>query len=134
MKMSMMLLGGIGSILVGLPYVFHAFGPIEAEVVTWGRLSLYLGIGLILLLIGIGRSNGRVAKVFLSLGYTGLALFQMLPILLWFAFHGSGISDGSPSNAFVAHWSYSLPHLAILIMSLVVLYQLWWLPAPSRSY
>ena len=109
MKMLIMLVGSIGTILLGLPYVFHAFGPTEAEVVTWGRLSLYLGTGLILLSIGIGRSNGRAAKVFLSLGYISLALFQVLPILLWFVFLGSGISDGSPSSAFVAHWLYSIP-------------------------
>ena len=133
MKMLIMLVGGIGTILLGLPYVLHAFGPTEAEVVTWGRLSLYLGTVLILLSIGIARSDGRAAKLFLSLGYTGLALFQVLPILLWFAFHGSGVSDGSPSSAFVAHWLYSIPHFALLIVSLVVLYQLWWLPAPSRT-
>ena len=134
MKMLIMLVGGIGTILLGLPYVFHAFGPTEAEVVTWGRLSLYFGTGLILLSIGIGRSNERVAKVFLSLGYTSLALFQMLPLVLWLVFDGSGISDGSPSSAFVAQWLYSIPHLALLIVSLIVLYQLWWLPARSRTY
>ena len=133
MKMLIILVCGIGTILLGLLYVFHAFGPTEAEVVTWGRLSIYLGTGLILLSIGIGRSNGRAPKVFLSLGYTGLALFQVLPILLWFAFHGSGISDGSPSSAFVVHWLYSIPHLALLLVSLMVLYQLWWLPTHSHT-
>ena len=134
MRMLMMLACGIGAILLGLSYIFHTFGSTEAEVVTWGWISLFLGICLILLSIGIGRSKKRAAKVFLSLGYLGLALFQVVPILLWFAFHGSRISDGTPPSAFVAHWSYSIPHVAVLIFSLVVLYQLWWLPTHSAAH
>ena len=133
MKMLMMLVGGIGAILIGLPYIFHAFGPAEAEVVTWGWISVYMGASLMLLSIGIGRSNKRVAKIFLSLGYIGLGLFQVLPILLWFAFHGSGISDGAPQSAFVAHWLYSIPHVALLVVSLMVPYQLWRLPTHSPA-
>jgi hypothetical protein len=133
MTMLMMLIGGIGAILLGLPYIFHAFGSTEAEVVIWGRLSLYMGASLILLSLGIGRSNKKAAKVFLSLGYIGLALVQVVPILLWFAFHGSGISDGTPPSEFVAHWLYSLPHAALLVISLMVLYQLWWLPTHAPA-
>lgn len=128
MKMLMMLVGGLGAILLGLPYIFHAFGPTEAEVVTWGRISMYMGASLILLSIGIGHSITRAAKVFLSLGYIGLGLFQVLPILLWFTFHGSGISDGAPPSAFVAQWLYSIPHVALLVVSLMILYQLWRFP------
>ncbi|MEO7841319.1 MAG: hypothetical protein ABIU06_18410, partial [Anaerolineales bacterium] len=101
--------------------------------VTWGWISVYMGASLMLLSIGIGRSNKRVAKIFLSLGYIGLGLFQVLPILLWFAFHGSGISDGTPQSALVAHWLYSIPHVALLIVSLMVPYQLWWLPTHSPA-
>jgi len=134
MTMLIMLIGGIGAILLGLLYIFHAFGPTEAEVVIWGRLSLYMGASLILLSMGIGRSSKKAAKVFLSLGYIGLALFQVVPILLWFAFHSSGISDGAPPSAFVAHWSYSIPHAGLLVVSLMVLYQLWRLPTHSPAY
>ena len=132
--MLMMLIGGIGAILLGLLYIFRAFGPTEAEVVIWGWFSLYMGAGLFLLSLGIGRSNKKAAKVFLSLGYIGLALFQVVPILLWFAFHGSRISDGAPPSAFVAHWSYSIPHAGLLVVSLLVLYQLWRLPTHSPVY
>ena len=128
-----MLIGGIGAILLGLLYIFHAFGPTEAEVVIWGWLSLYMGASLILLSMGIGRSDKKAAKVFLSLGYIGLALFQVVPILLWFAFHGSGISDGAPPSTFVAHWSYSIPHVGLLVVSLMALYQLWRLPTHSPA-
>jgi hypothetical protein len=134
MKMLIMLTGGIGAVLLGLTYILHAFGPTEAEVVTWGRISLYLGVSLILLTIGLGRSYKRAAKFFLTLGYGGLALFQLFPILFWFAFHGSEISDGTPQSSFVAHWYYSIPHVALLMISLMVLYQLWRLPAYSPAY
>ena len=89
--MPMMLAGGIGAILLGLPYIFYGFGPTEAEVVTWGRISIYIGASLILLSIGIGHSHASAAKALLSLGYIGLGLIQLLPIFLWFTFHGSGI-------------------------------------------
>ena len=125
MKMPMMLAGGIGAILLGLSYIFYAFGPTEAEVVTWGWISLYMGTCLILLSFGIGRSKKRAAKVFLSLAYIGLALLQLVPLILWFTFHGSGISDGIPPSTFIAHWTYSIPHVALLIVRLVVLYQLY---------
>jgi hypothetical protein len=39
-RITAMLFGGIGAILLGLPYIFHAFGPTEAEVVIWGEVSL----------------------------------------------------------------------------------------------
>ena len=135
MTMLMMLIGGIGAILLGLPYIFHAFGPTEAEVILWGRLSLCIGASLLLLSLGFGRSHKWAAKVFLSIGFLGLALFQGFPILLWFAFHGLGISDGTPPSTFVAHWSYSIPHVALLIVSLMILYQLWWFPVrfPSQE-
>jgi len=134
MVILMMLIGGIGAILLGLPYIFHAFGPTETEVVLWGRLSVYIGASLTLLPITIGRSYHKVANFFLSLGYLGLALFQGLPILLWIAFHRSAISDGTPPSLFVAHWSYAIPHVALLVVSLMVLYQLWRQPTHSPAY
>jgi hypothetical protein len=134
MKMLMMLIGGIGAILLGLPYSFHAFGPTEAEVATWGRISIYMGAGLILLSVGTRHNSTRAAKALLSLGYSSLGLFQLLPILLWLAFHDSEISDGTPSSVFVAHWSYSIPHVALLVISLVILYQLWRLPTHLHAH
>jgi hypothetical protein len=123
-KMAVMLVGGIGAVLLGLPYIFHAFGPTEAEVVTWGEVSLYTGVVLVFLSAGIGHRNSRAAKVVLALGYIILALLQVPPVFLCFAFHGAGISDGTPPSTFVAHWWYSVPHLALLIASLMVLYYL----------
>lgn len=120
-----MLIGAVGAILLGLAYLLHAFGPTEAEVVTWGRISLFIGIVLVLLLVGLEYRHSVSIKVILGLGYAVLALLQVLPIFLWFAFDGTGISDGTPPSAFVAHWVYALPHLVLLSLSLVAFYRLY---------
>lgn len=120
-----MLIGAIGATLLGFPYFLNIFGSTEAEVAKWGIASSFTGAVLILLSIGIGRSDKRISKAILALGYIFLALLQVLPALLWFEFHGDGISDGTPPSAFVAHWGYSIPHLALLIVSIVVLYYLY---------
>ncbi len=116
-----MLIGGIGAVLLGVTYIFHAFGPTEAEVVTWGEVSLYTGIVLTLLSVGIGRSTKWIPRSILALGYLFLALLQVLPIFLWFTFHGTGISDGTPPSPFVAHWVYAIPHLVLLVIGIVVI-------------
>lgn len=120
-KVAVMLIGGVGAVLLGLPYIFHAFGPTEAEVVSWGEVSLYTGIGLTLLAVVIGRSAKKLFRGVLALGYLFLALLQVLPIYLWFTFHGTGISDGTPPSPFVAHWVYAIPHVVLLIVGLAVI-------------
>lgn len=97
-----MLAGAAGAALLGLPYILRAFGPTEAEVVAWGRVSLALGVTLLLLAVGLGRRS-RAARALLAAGFALAALLQVLPIFLWLLFHGTGISDGSPPSAFVAH-------------------------------
>lgn len=120
-KVIVMLIGSVGAILLGLPYIFHAFGPTEAEVVSWGEISLYTGVALTLLSIGIGHSTKRISRGILALGYLFLALLQVLPIFLWFTFHGTGISDGTPPSPFVAHWGYAIPHLVLLVIGIMVI-------------
>jgi len=114
------LLGSAGSIALGLTYVLHAFGPTEAEVVLWGRVSIYLGLAVVPLTVGAWRSHSRIIQGVAGLGWGIVALLQVPPVLLWFAFHGSGISDGTPPSTFVAHWAYSIPHLALLAASAVM--------------
>ena len=113
----LMLIAAGGSILLGLPHLLRAFGPTEAEVVSWGQVALLTGIALAALALLLWRSRRKLAQLVLSLGYGWLALLQVLPIALWILFHGSGISDGSPPSAFVAHWAYALPHLALFLLS-----------------
>ena len=115
-------LDGAGSIALGLAYVHHAFGPTEAEVVLWGQVSLWLGLTLLPLTVGFRHSKSRAVKGLLGLGWGIVALLQLPPILLWPAFHGSGISDGTPPSAFVAHWAYAIPHVAVLAASAAMMW------------
>jgi len=121
----LMIVGGVGAIIVGLPYIYRAFGPTEAEVVLWGKVSLYIGIVLILFSLMAGHKRaGTVIKPILGLGYSILSLLQVPPILLWFLFHGSGISDGTPPSSFVALWGYATPHIILLTICVFILYRL----------
>lgn len=119
-----MLAGAAGAALLGLPYLLRAFGPTEAEVVAWGRVSLALGVSLLLLVAALGRCPARAARALLAAGFALAVLLQVPPIVLWPLFHGTGISDGSPPSAFVAHWAYALPHLALLALSLGISWDL----------
>jgi len=121
-RMAFMLIGAVGAVSLGLPYILGAFGPTEAEVQIWGAVSSGTGVVLVLLCLGMRRSDKWVPKVVLALGYIFLALLQVLPTYLWFMFHGYGISDGTPPSAFVAHWGYSIPHIALFMVSIAVLY------------
>lgn len=87
-----------------------------------GVLSVGMGLVLGLLALACAWSERPAARAVLALGYGALALLQGLPIVLWFLFHGSGISDGSPPSSFVAHWGFSLPHIALLAVSLGVVH------------
>ncbi len=124
-------LSGAGPIALGLTYVLHAFGPTEAEVALWGRALICLGWALVPLTVGVWRSNSRFIKGIATLGWSIVVLLQIPPVLLWFAFHGSGISDGTPPSTFVAHWAYSIPHLAVLAASVAMVRNL--LSQPGRG-
>jgi len=114
-------LGGAGSISLGLAYILQTFGPTEAEVRLWGRVAICLGFALIPLTVRIRYGSPRVIKGVASLGWGIVALLQAPPILLWFTFHGSRISDGTPTSTFVAHWAYAIPHAAVLATSVSIL-------------
>ncbi len=123
-KLTLMVMVGVGSIVVGLPYMVGLFGPTEAEVGLWGLVACGLGLLLLLLAIFLGERPAVWAKIILAFGYFGLALLQLLPIILWFEFHGRGISDGTPSSWFTAHWLFALPHLLLLGGSLGLIFLL----------
>jgi len=57
----LMLAGGAGSILTGLPYVYRFFGPTEAEVVLWGTVSVYMGIAIIVSSLVLGYIGLKLA-------------------------------------------------------------------------
>lgn len=120
----LMVAGAVGAIILGFVYVFRAFGPTEAEVVLWGRVSVGLGIALGILALTVGAKRTKLCQFILGLGYAVLVLLQIPPTILWFAFHGSGISDGTPFSPFVAHWGYAIPHIILLAISVFTLYSI----------
>ena len=124
-------LGSAGSVSLGLAYVLQAFGPTEAEVRLWGQVAICLGFALAPLAVCIRHGSPRVLKGIAGLGWSTVALLQVLPILLWFTFHGSGISDGTPTSTFVAHWAYAIPHVAVLITSVSILCAICARPKPG---
>lgn len=118
------LAGSAGAIALGLLYIYRAFGPTEAEVVSWGRVSLYAGIALATLSLVAGCKPIRILKLVLGLVCLFLIVLQLPPIILWFAFHGSGISDRPPPSPFVAHWGYAVPHITVATISAFTLYSI----------
>lgn len=142
--------GGLGAAMLGLLYVNHAFGPTEAEVASWGQIAFYSGLAITLLSL-IVRRAGRgtttdpaaaagpsvgdgvvnLLRPLLALAASALALLQIPPAILWFLFHNSGISDGSPPSAFVAHWAYAIPHILVGALCLGAVYQLFRRPVPD---
>lgn len=121
---ALMFLVGAGSVLLGLPYLFHAFGPTEAEVAQWGLVSIYAGLVLWPLGLAMWRDGGSLTRVVAVPVHCVVAFLQIPPAFLWFAFHGSGISDGTPPSDFVAHWAFALPHVVLLALSGVVVFWL----------
>ena len=105
---------GIMSVIVGLIYAIGVYGETEAEVGYWGFFSIIIGAILVVLPNIIW--NERM-KDLLSFFIIFNAIIQMPAIILWFIFHGTGISDGSPPSLFIAHWGYSIPHILIFTMS-----------------
>ena len=117
-----MVAGAVGAIILGFVYIFRAFRPMEAEVVLWGEVSVGLGITLGILALTVGSKRTKLRRLILGLGYAVLVVLQIPPTILWFAFHGSGISDGTPPSPFVAHWGYAIPHIILLAISAFTLY------------
>lgn len=128
-NIALILLGSLGAIALGLPYVYisiyRALGPAEAEfydlVLLWGRVSLYTGIVLTIVSLAMGDRRGKPYKLVLALGYSVLMLLQLPPIYGWFAGHGYGISD-HPGCSFIIHWRYGIPHVILLAIGAIVLY------------
>jgi len=120
----LMAAGGLGAIMLGVLYICRVFGPVEAEVVLWGQVSLYMGIVLIAFSLAAGYKRMRIFTFILGLGYFLVMVLQLPPIVLWFAFHGFGISDGTPPSSFVAHWGYAIPHIILFLLSAFTLYHI----------
>ncbi|MFZ5353131.1 MAG: hypothetical protein ACOZCL_10475 [Bacillota bacterium] len=107
---------GVLSMSLGFTYLFGLYGPTESEVRTWGLIEAAIGLIIVLLGFTIGSKYFRsLLAVILSVN----VLLQILPTILWFSFHGYGISDGTPPSDFVARWYYSLPHIITGLLSIM---------------
>lgn len=119
----LMVTGAIGAVILGFVYIFRVYGPMEAEVTLWGKVSVGLGIALGILALTMGSKRTTLCQFALGVGYTALLVLQIPPIILWFAFHGSPPTD-NPLSPFVAHWGYAIPHLILFLLSVFTLYHI----------
>lgn len=116
------IIGAICSIFVSIPYIIYAYGPTEREVVYWGMFSFAWGV--ILLFLSISMNNRGISeKIVTYIGFFIIGLIQIPPIILWFTFHGYGISDYTPPSSFIAHWGYGMPHIIIFLICIAILYK-----------
>ena len=111
--------GGLGATALGLLYATYAFGPTEAEVAMWGTVAFFAGLAIVIGAAGLQVARPGALRLGIALLTGAVALLQGPPILLWFIFHGAGISDGSPHTPFVAHWAYALPHVIVAALCVV---------------
>lgn len=111
----------IFTILLGLTYVLGLYGTTEREVGIWGLVTSCVGVALVISHLFLNRFIGRIIITILLIY---LVLSQTIPISMWFAFHGHGISDGTPRATFIAHWGYSIPHITVFIISIYNLFRL----------
>jgi len=108
------LITGIISIMLGYSYSHELYGTTEAEVEQWGYSAQVLGFIMICLIFNAKWEFFSKLLLYLNM------LIQIPPIILWFIFHGSIITDWTYSP-FIAHWALSIPHILIFILCLVLL-------------
>jgi hypothetical protein len=121
----------IGTILLGYSYAHEWYGRLESEVQYWGYLSEALG--LILLILILPRFKGVIlTKVILFM----CLIVNIPPIILWFIFHGSRITDAPPtiSDQFIAHWAFSVPHVILVAMCVYLLKLIKWDPTSRLQF
>ncbi len=105
---------GIITIMLGYSYSHELYGTLEAEVEQWGYVAQVLGF------IVVGLIFNTKWGIFTRLVLYLNMLIQIPPIILWFIFHGSSITDWTYSP-FIAHWAFSIPHILVFILCLELL-------------
>jgi len=119
-----MVLGGAGSVLLGLPYILEVFGPTESIVALWGQVSVFIGVLLVISALTLRSVDVRINRFILALEFFILALLQIPPTFLWIELRGHGISDLPYPDQFIAHWGYSIPHMILFLDAILVVYGL----------
>lgn len=117
--------GGLGTLLLGLPYIYRVFGPQEADVYSWGYLSLFTGLISLAITILTRNRDSRVFRSILGAIFVVTAIIQIPPIAAWSLLHGHlSLTDTPLEGAFRVHWAYSTPHIVVLILSAIALIKL----------
>lgn len=113
-------LSGAGAVMMGMPYLLRLFGPTEVEVAQWGRLCVAAGMYQFGVGVSLKLLSPDARRSMVGLGALLIAVLQVLPIVLWFGFHGTPILDGTPQGGFEAHWAFSFPHVALCALGLAL--------------
>ncbi|MEG6615751.1 hypothetical protein V6C27_04825 [Peptococcaceae bacterium 1198_IL3148] len=119
--MRLMLVGSIGSSLLGLPYVCQLF-EVNSGLMQWGIFSIFIG----LLLIGTSVTwdlTHKTTKYLLAIEFSLLSILQLVPIYYWFVAQPQAMAVTTFTNA-VSNFGYTLPHFVLLFIGVLVVYRL----------
>ena len=116
----------IVSILISLPYLFYNFGTDANEsTITFGVGSLILGLILILAKFIEKYSKTKEFEILTTNSILSnlalLAIIQIVPSILWFMFNNTTITDSTSNTGFIARWFYSIPHIFISVLAIILL-------------
>lgn len=114
-------IGAFISVIIGFFYIFYDLGSPDARqsILIFGLVSIFLGIILVCLKSVSTFLKERTIRFTEIAGYSLLGIIQLFPIFLWFTFSGSPISDGTAPAGFTANWLFSIPHIAVLFISII---------------
>lgn len=120
---SLMIFCSIGSSVIGLPYICSIYGFAQDVAVKWGILSVFVGLLLLCSTAIIDNLQDNTAKGLLMFEFSSLCLLQLVPIYFWFNAHGNALLVSTTSK-YTAHWGFSVPHLVLFSIGLVIVYHI----------
>ena len=128
-QIKLLWIGSLGTIAIGLPYIFGLFDPTEVAYAYRGKVSVYAGIALLILSWVSGEKRNLVSGG-LVLGFSSVALLQVVPVWFWFSY---GMSDRTPPGSLVA-WIYAIPHLFLFALCVFIVFRIFemWKPTISK--
>lgn len=120
---SLMIFCSIGSAVIGLPYICRICGFGQGAAIKWGILSVIVGMLLLCSTVIMDNLQNNTAKGLLLFEFSALSLLQLVPIYYWFSAHGNALLVSTTSKL-TAHWGFSIPHLILFTVGLVVVYHI----------
>ncbi|WP_031515443.1 hypothetical protein [Desulfofalx alkaliphila] len=115
---------GMGSMVIGLPYICYVFWDSKTEVFYWGLAAIFLGLALIAISVAVSHMDNTFTRLILAMGYSTLVLLQIPPVVFWLAYHGSSVSGANSPLALKAHWCLAIPHIALIVAGVLVVVSL----------